>query len=150
MAKRATSEGVAVAWARTLELPAVATSLPALSTWPVLSGTVRGFVVVDGVVGSRVLGTAVRVPVISFSTWAAVPNSDQPQWGAANDMAEILWETQFARPFNPVRVRQGTTHRWALVQSVHGIQEPRRVPDVDESRAHFVTELALMWTEEPE
>lgn len=148
--KRATAEGVAVAWARTLALPAVSTSLPAVAQWPVLGGTVQGFVTVDAIVGGAVLDTPLRRPVVSFSTWAAVANSDRPQWGAASDLAEELWATTYADPFPGVIVQQDAKHRRAYVQTVKGRGEPRRVPDVDESRAHVVLELELWWTEVPE
>lgn len=150
MPNHATAEGVAVAWATGLALvPAVATTLPELSSWPIFSGsTVRGFVTL-GVVGSRPRGTKLRESVISFDTWAAVLNSDRPQWGAANNMAETLWSETTRHEFVPVRVQQHAAYFPAYVHSVHGIQEPRRVPDPDESRAHFVTEIALLWAEVP-
>jgi len=147
VAKLPTTEGVAVAWLSTLALPGVATTLPKLDAWPVMGGTVRGFVQVDGVVGSRVLG-GVRCPIVSVSTWAAVPGSDNPQWGAANDLAETVWTSvePNARFLSSVRVQQSAKHDAALVHSVYGVAEPRRVPDPDASRAHFVLEAALMWT----
>lgn len=149
--KRATSEGVAVAWARTLAVPAVATSLPTLDQWPVLAGSVRGFVTVDAIVGGAGRDTALRAPVVSFSTWAAVPDSDRPQWGAANDLAEIIREQCVATPFVPVRVQQDAYHREAMVLSVWGVApEPRRVPDPDQSRAHYVLDIGMRWIEIPE
>lgn len=149
--KRATSEGVAVAWARTLPLPGVSTSLPDLSTWPVLAGTLRGFVTVDAIVGGARRDTGLRMPVVSFSAWAAVPDSDRPQWGAANDLIEIIREQNDASPFVPVTVTQDAKHRSARVLSVWCPGgEPRRVQDVDESRAHYVLDVAIQWAELPE
>lgn len=148
MPNHATAEGVAVAWCSTLAVPAVATTLPELSTWPIFAGTtVRGFVIVDGVVGSRIMGNGMRVPVISFSSWAAVQNSDRPQWGAANEMIERIWAQTQRHGFPSVRVQQGASYREAYVHSVYGVSEPRRVPDPDTSRAHYVSEIAMMWTE---
>lgn len=149
MPNHATAEGVAVAWATGLALPAVATTLPALSAWPIFSGTsVRGFVTV-GIVGSVPRGNGMRESVASFDTWAAVLNSDRPQWGAANELAERLWTETLRGEFPTVRVQQHASYFPAYVHSVHGIQEPRRIPDQDESRAHYATEIAIMWTEVP-
>jgi hypothetical protein len=145
--KRATAEGVAAAWAGTLALPAVATTLPELGSWPVLAGTVRGFVVIDGVVGGTPRDTALRSPVIGISTWAAVPDSDRPQWGAANDLAEVILRETYRHPFVPVTVRQSPKHRYAIVHSVRVLSEPRRVPDPDEGRAHYVLDASIFWTE---
>lgn len=145
MPNHPTAEGVAVAWLSTLALPAVATSLPALTSWPVLGGTVKGFAVVDGVVGSRVFESGLRAPVISVSTWAAVPGSDNPQWGAANELAERVW-VKTHETFEPVRVQQSVKHAPAFVHSVYGIAEPRRVPDPETGYAHFVSEVAIVWT----
>lgn len=145
MPNHPTAEGVAVAWLSTLALPAVATALPALTSWPVLGGTVKAFVVVDGVVGSRIFDNGLRAPVISVSTWAAVPGSDNPQWGAANELAERVWAPTQER-FEPVRVQQSAKHAAAFVHSVYGVAEPRRVFDPDSGYAHFVSEVAVVWT----
>lgn len=145
MPNHPTAEGVAVAWLSTLALPAVATSLPKLEAWPVLGGTVRAFCVVDGVVGSRVFDNGLRAPIVSVSTWAAVPGSDNPQWGAANELAERVWQPTYER-FEPVRVQQSAKHAAAFVHSVYGVTEPRRVPDPETGYAHFVSEVAVVWT----
>lgn len=145
MPNHPTAEGVAVTWLKTLALPGVATSLPALTTWPVMSGTVRGFAIVDGVVGSRIFDNGLRAPVISVSTWAAVPGSDNPQWGAANELAERVWEKTYER-FEPVRVQQSAGHAPAFVHSVYGVAESRRVFDPETGYAHFVSEVAIVWT----
>lgn len=147
MPNHATAEGVAVAWATALALPAVATTLPELSSWPVFSGaTVRGFVTTS-VVGTQIGSGFMRHTVLTFDTWAAVVNSDRPQWGAANELAERLWWETMDASFMGRRVQQHPSYHPAYVHSVHGLQEPRRIPDPDTSRAHYTLDLALMWSE---
>lgn len=144
------SEMVAVSWLRAALSPftGVATSLPVLASWPVLGGTVRAFCVVDSVVGGQTGGTAYRQPVMSVSTWAAVPDSDNPQWGAAGQlMARIVDRvlTDWTAPalawsgYNSARVSSS----WLVSP------EPRRIPDQDSGRAHYVLDLGLAWTEVP-
>lgn len=145
--KRASGEGVAVAWARTLALPAVATTLPDVSQWPVLAGTVRGFVTVDAVVGGTVLDNPLRAPIVQFSAWAAVLDSDRPQWNAANELIETLWNAQYDLAAFPALVQQDAEHLSARVLAVRGLGEPARKNDPDESRAHFTCDLQMWWTE---
>ena len=105
----------------------------------------------DSIVGSRPRDTGMRNPIVSVTTWAAVPNDDNPQKGAADELAAIVWEWTYAAPFLPVRVRQGTSYRYADVHSVFGVQEPRFIPDpADESRARYTQEIGIQWTEVPE
>lgn len=145
-----TAEGVAVAYMRVIKAPnMVATTLPVLSSWPVITGTVRGFVTVDGVVGGSGRDTPLRVPVMGVSTWAAVPDSDQPQWGAANSIAEDIVSAVYAESSRPVLVRQGTSYDQALVQSMSMLAEPRRLQDPDTGRARFVMDLVIAWTRVP-
>ena len=145
-----TAEGVAVAYLRTIKAPnMVATTLPALSSWPVVTSNVRGFVVVDGVVGGSGRDTALRVPVMGVSSWAAVPDSDQPQWGAANSIAEDIVAAIYNEASRPVLVQQGASYDQALIQSMTLLAEPRRLEDPDTGRARFVMDLVIAWTRVP-
>lgn len=146
------SESVAVAWL-SLALPVgVATTLPKLTSWPVYSGTnVRGFATVT-IAGGRTFESGLRAPIVSVGTWAAVDGSDQPQYGAAVQLAELVVASCFAEDGRTpaVRVRKTNKYRYASVRSVRLNAEPRRVPDQDASVAHFETEIELFWTEVPE
>jgi hypothetical protein len=144
-----TAEGVARAYVDTLVTVGVATSLPMLPSWPVMFGNVRGFVVIDGVVGGTGRDTPLRVPVVSVSTWAAVLDSDRPQYGAANSLAEDIVHAVWAEGTRPVVVQQGPDYDSALVQDMTMPGEPRRIADPDTGRARFVTEIQLGWTRIP-
>lgn len=141
------SEAVAVAWLSGLLPVGVATTLPKLASWPVYSGTVKGFATVS-IVGGRTFDTGLRMPVVSVGTWAAVEGSDNPQWQAAMQLAELVLVPAFAL-FESVTVRPSVKYDLARVQSVRLNAEPRRVPDPDASMAHIETELILAWTEVP-
>lgn len=141
-----TSESVVVTWLSGWFPVGAATTLPKPGTWPVLANTVTGFATVT-VVGGRTLDNGLRLPVVSCGTWAAVPGSDRPQWGAASHLAELLVHAAQDEPFAPVTVRPSIKHASALVQSIRLLTEPRRIPDQDESVAHFETEFVLAWTE---
>jgi hypothetical protein len=142
------SESVAVAWLSARLPVGVATTLPKTSSWPLFNGTVRGFATVT-IVGGRTFEGPLRAPVVSVGTWAAVDASDQPQYGAAMQLAEILVSSCFAEDGRtPAQsVRRSDKYRYASVRSVRLVAEPRRVPDVDASVAHFETEIEIMWAE---
>jgi hypothetical protein len=144
-----TSEAVAVAWLSTWFPVGVATSLPKPGTWSTLSGSIQGFATVS-IVGGRIAGGFGRMPVVSLGTWAAVPGSDNPQWGAASQLAEKIVRLAQTPTFDPVFVRQRAGYERALVHSISLVSEPRRIPDPDASAAHFETEFVLVWTAEPD
>jgi hypothetical protein len=143
-------ERVAVAWLKSALAPfaGVATSLPALTSWPSLSGSVKAFVVVDGVVGGATGETRMRRPVISVSAWAALLDSDNPQWGAASEVQARIVDAVLSNHlpgqftwtgYAPARV----SSTWLVSP------EPRRVPDEDSGRAHYVLDIGMSWTEVP-
>lgn len=140
------SESVAVAWLGAVLPVGVATSLPKPGTWSTFSGTVQGFATVT-IVGGATQDFGLRRPIVSVGTWAAVPGSDNPQWGAASQLAEIIVAECLVLVPSVRRVRKSTKYAEALVHSVRLNAEPRRIPDPDASAAHFETELELAWTE---
>lgn len=146
---RPTPMGTAIAWLSTF-MPAVASNLPALDSWPVLSAPVRTFTVVPMVVGGSSLDTPLRVPIVQVETWAAVPGSDKLQLGAAEQQAEEIVTRIYADPFVPVLVRQRTGYDQALVQSARLLTEPRRLDDPDTGYARFVMDMELAWVRVPE
>lgn len=143
-----TSEFVAAAWLSAVLPVGVATSLPKRETWSTYSGTVKGFATVS-IVGGSTRDFGLRAPVVSVGTWAAVIGSDNPQWGAASQLAEIV-VAECLKLVPDVRVvKQSDKYASALVHTVRLNAEPRRIPDQDASVAHFETEFVLVWTEQP-
>lgn len=146
------SESVAVAWLSARLPVGVATTLPKLSTWPIYSGTaVRGFATVT-IVGGRTFESGLRAPIVSVGTWAGVDGSDQPQHGAAIQLAALVVASCFGEDGRTpaISVRKSNKYAYASVRSVRLNAEPRRVPDQDASVAHFETEIEMFWTEVPE
>jgi hypothetical protein len=151
MPKLPTAELVAVAYAkRILNLAGytapVVTTLPGVETWKD-----TGAVQVDGIVGSTSRENNIRDVVVALSAWGARPGSDKPPWGQANGLLEPIRDSAFLDWSNamPLDLEPANTYSPVLVQSVTtlGVQgEPRRVPDPDTSRAHYVMELRLFWT----
>jgi hypothetical protein len=142
----ATDEFVAGALLSDLLPVPAATTLPKLEVWPVYLGTIRGFATV-GIVGGGELENALEDPVVSVGTWAAVPGSDNPQWGAAAQLASIVWRIAKER-FVPRTYRQSVKYEPACVLSVSPVARPRRINDPDTSIAHFETEIRLHWVPE--
>lgn len=140
------SESVAVAWLGAVLPVGVATSLPKPGTWSAFSGTIQGFATVT-IAGGRTHDYGLRQPVVSVGTWAAVPGSDSPQWGAAAQLAEIVVAECLVLIPSVRTVRKSSKYAEALVHSVRLLAEPRRIPDPDASAAHFETEFVLSWTE---
>ncbi len=144
----ADSESVAVAWLSAVLPVGAATSLPKPGSWSVFSGTVQGFATVS-IVGGATQDYGLRRPILSVGTWAAVPGSDNPQWGAAAQLAEIVVAECLSLIPSVREVRKSPKYVPVLVQSVRLNAEPRRIPDPDASAAHFETEVEMMWTEVP-
>ena len=140
------SESVAVAWLSTWFPVGVATTLPRPGTWPILAGAIQAFGTVT-IVGGATRDTPLRSPVVSLGAWANIPGSDAPQWGAAVSLAEGLVHMCQDGTFVPVVVRPSAKYARAYVHSIRLNAEPRRIPDQDESMAHFETEFVLQWTE---
>lgn len=142
-----TNEGVAVAWLRGLPgvTAGVSTSLPRkLESW-----APTGFIVVS-VVGGVTRDTNLRSPVLSLDFWAAKVDSDSPPWGQANQYAEYVRDMVYREDLFPVPVVPAPgDYLPALVQGASLVSpDPRRIPDPDTSRAHYVLELSLHWTQE--
>lgn len=138
------SEIVAVAWVR--QIPdftgGVATRLPRSEQWPA-----AGFVTVS-VVGGVAWDTNLHTPVLSVDIWGVNPDSDRPPHGRTCALAEIVRDAVYRDDLYPMRVVPAPGDYYpALVQSAYLVSpEPRRVPDLDQSRSHYVLELALNWT----
>jgi hypothetical protein len=146
-----TATGTMITWLATV-VPAVASNLPEITSWPVLSGTVRGFVTVPTVAGGTVDYAGTRVPVLQVEAWAAVPSSDRPQYGAAEQLAEdIVTAVNALNGGGPaVLVRQRAGYNQALVQCAPMMTEPRRLDDPETGYARYLMDLSLAWVEVPE
>ena len=145
-----TATGTMITWLGTF-VPAVASNLPAVGQWPVLSSPVRGFVTVPTVVGGTVDYAGTRVPVLQVETWAAVPSSDQPQYGAAEQLAEdIVAAANALNQGAPIYVRQRAGYLRSLVHCVPFMTEPRRLDDPDTGYARYLMDLSLAWVEVPD
>lgn len=151
MPKMPTGELVAVAYAkRALALAGL--TAPVVTTLPDVAGWKdTGAVQVDGIVGSTSRDNDLRDMVASFSGWGARPGSDKPPWGQANGLLEAVRAGAFVDLGTgmDLDLEPAGVYSPVLLQGVstQGVQaEPRRVPDPDTSRAHYVVELRLLWT----
>ncbi len=137
-----TDEFVAAALLSDLLPVPAATSLPKPGTWPVWTGSTQAFATVS-IVGGGANANRLEDPVVSVSTWANVPGSDNPQWGAAAQLAALVWDAAGEGSFVPRTYRQSAKYVPVLVQSLSRVARPRRVPDTDASMAHFATEVRV-------
>jgi hypothetical protein len=141
-----TATGTVITWLATF-MPAVAQNLPKVSSWPVLSDTVRGFVTVPAVVGGSGRDTPLRVPVMQVECWGAAIDSDRPHYGAAEQLAEDVVFEVYNDAAYPRTVTQRTGYNAALIQSARLITEPRRLDDPDTGYARYVLDVELAWVE---
>ena len=148
MPKLPTGELVAVAYAKAVLLGAGKGSVPVVTTLPPVADWVStGAVQVGGIVGGAARDTALHDMVVSFEGWAARPNSDKPPWGQANELLEILWNDAYATDaFYAVELQPADVYSDVLIQSGKPLTPPRRIPDQDQSRAHYSMDLRLFWT----
>jgi hypothetical protein len=152
VASHPTATGTAITWLRTF-LPAVASNLPDISTWPIViqagNTLIRGFVTVPAVAGGAGRDTPLRVPVFGVEAWAGVPSSDVPQYGAAEQLAEVIVAEIYNDDAYPRLLTQRAGYNAALVQSARLLTEPRRLDDPDTGYARYVMDLELAWVEVP-
>ena len=140
------SEAVAVAWLKALNTvagTAVATTVPAASSWP-LVGTSRIFLQVLGTGGGTVGDTPYHRDVVSVDSWATKDGSDRPPLGIAMQALLRVWGAGFS-PGN-----LGLLEVEGQQVSVDGVRpvsaHPRRIPDQDQSRAHYSLDMEISWT----
>lgn len=141
------AEAVAVAWVKRLNTvagTAVATTVPVASSWP-LVGTSRAFIQVLGTGGGTVGDTPYHRDIVSVDSWATKDNSDRPPLGLAMQLALKVWGAGFSSSNQGlVEVEPGVT---VSVDSVRPISaHPRRIPDQDQSRAHYSLDVEISWT----
>lgn len=129
-------ELVAQAWLRQLQgVPSngVSTTLPKdNSTW-----AASGFVVIEVVGGTPDLYNPISNPVVSIKCYACSLNSSQPNWGKANQLAEIIKLNGYGTvdSVNNAQRVVGLAPQYqnARVLLAYPVSEPRRMPG-DEAR----------------
>lgn len=159
--QRCNTELVTRAWLKTvpgLPVNQIGTTLPQdNSTWSA-SGFVQLIVTGPGT-SSKYFGY--RAPVVTIHTWATNPDSQNPPWGKACDLAELVWaqclEDDNGRGDLDMGV-SGFTKK-AVVYQVWPLKEPKRIPwgfpsgqgsFIDPANtAHYTLDLQIAWAELP-
>lgn len=157
IAKRATTELVAIAWLRDLVGDIVATTVPRVpeSGIPVWADT--GFVTVHTSGGSANKDVPMRMPVVLIDCWGVAPNSIKPPWARTTALAEAIVAGCYDHEGTPRLLTLPAGYPNARVLSAYTVQEPRRpvVPGGGEasadlgSWARIVLALQLHWIEVP-
>jgi hypothetical protein len=142
-------ELVMQAWLRGIDgVPTngVGTTLPRDNT----AWAASGFVQINGVVGgSPGVDTPVYRPVMSLQFWANRPGSSKPDWGKANQLAEIVKAAGYGAVdayAPPARiVGLAPSFQNARVLACYALTEPRRIP-ADEARfALYQMDMQLVY-----
>ncbi|WP_329308335.1 hypothetical protein [Streptomyces microflavus] len=155
IAKRATTELVAIAWLRDLVGDIVATTVPRPGEDGIPTWADTGFVTVHTSGGSTNLYVPMRMPVVLIDCWAVSPNSVKPPWNRATVLAESIVAGCLDHESNPRLLTLSAGYPNARVLSAYTVQEPRRpvVPGGGEasadlgSWARIVMALQLHWVE---
>lgn len=148
MPKLPTGELVAKAYAKYALAAAglgtvpVATSLPDVAAW-----AETGAVQIDGIVGTTYRENNLRDMVASYSGWAARLDSDKPPYGQANELMEVIRESAFWDWPSAVELslEPAGVYSDVVIHAVHPVTEPRRIPDQDQSRAHYTMDFRVVW-----
>lgn len=140
-----TPELVGVAWLKSavpyLENN-VATAVPSeRGAW-----AAKGFVTVYSLGGDAENYVPWRNSVLSVSCWAVAPNSKQPPWNKAAQLAEqirlsVLDHATVGRPLTMPHA----AYKLAVVRTAQILQQPRRIYADDADLAHYQLDLELQW-----
>lgn len=152
IAKRATTDLVAVAWLKGLVGDIVATNVPRAK-----AGTAFDFVTVHTTGGSTNMYVPMREPVISIDCWSALAGSVKPPWKQATGLAEAIVAGCLDHEANPRLLVLGDGYPNARVLSAHVVQDPRRpvIPGAGDnsadlgSWARIILAIQLHWVEVP-
>lgn len=152
IAKRATTDLVAVAWLKGLVGDIVATTMPHPA-----AGTAFDFVTVHTAGGSTNMYVPMREPVVSIDCWSAPAASVKPPWNRATALAEAIVAGCLDHEANPRPLTLPTGYPGARVLSAHVVQDPRRpvVPGAGDnsadlgSWARIIMAIQLHWVEVP-
>lgn len=141
--QRANSELVAVAFIQSIlgQPGGVGARLPGdTSSW-----AKTGFVKLAVVGGSPNVYGPLRRPVVDVQAKWIAPNSVQPPWYLANDLAERILAGCYGAYQNPVEAILPAGFERALVQSAYALTEARRMGGDDSNIATFQFDLQLNW-----
>ena len=141
--KKANSELVAVAFLQQLlgQSGGVGARLPGdTSSW-----AQTGFVQISGVGGSPNVYAQLRRPVVDVRAKWIAPNSKQPPWNRAADLAERIIAGFYGEPAEPRLVVLPAGFERAFVQSAYALTEPRRIGGDDSNIATFQFDMQLNW-----
>lgn len=141
--KQPSSELVAAAWLRTLNLSAddVGIELPAdFTTW-----ADGGFVQVTTVGGSPAIHVPMRAPAIQVDAWCCRPGSEQAPWNRAGSLAGEVVDGCYAQT-RPVNIALSAGFREVRVHSAYPLTEPRPIPGDDYRFARYQFDMQLHWS----
>lgn len=145
---RARSELVAVAFIKTMSGIAtngmVSTQLPEDNTSWAASGFIKCGPVVGG---SPEMYVPIRKPVIQLNCYAVNSNTMFPDWGKAEELANLIVEGTFDTSllYKALTLRSGVNQ--ALVMSAEAMTEPARLEDNPSAYASYTVDLKLTWKE---
>lgn len=146
-----TSPLVAVAFLRALlgQSGGVGTRLPAKVEGKPESWADTGFVQITSVGGNVDPYALHYSPVLGVRCWAVAPNSKQPPWNVANQLAERIRTACYAVRSAPPVVQLPPGYPTCYVQSAYLLSEPMPVQGDDSSYACYRFDLQLHWVGEP-
>lgn len=150
-----TNRLVARTWLRSVLAAPVGVDwvLPAVTTAQMRSD---GFVVVNGVLGgSPDRDVPFRQPVFDLRCWVAPTElAEQPQWNAAEGLAQDVVNLAYAHPPAGVQLSPGAVlgarfaaYRPFRVATVLALSEPRELNNDPGNFAGFSLDLQIYWTE---
>lgn len=149
--KHANTTLVALAWLRSLAgVPldaggnkAVATTLPALAKW-----ATSGFITLGPIFGSTdELYVPLKHPVVQLDFWAVNATSKHPDYGLANELAEIVREAIDLTTFDGVpEIVMPTAVRPVWLSSIYAVSGVQNIPDPN-NYAHYTMDVHIGWIE---
>lgn len=135
----ATTRKVSVAWLQSLGLAAGAELPTETSTW-----ASTGFVTARASGGSPGIHVPVAHPVVMLQCWAVDPDTGEPPWNLAGDLAEAVRAGCFSDG-TQVALTIPDSDQNARVLSAYLISEPRPSYGDVGDYACLVADLALHW-----
>lgn len=105
-----------------------------------------GFVLLSVVGGSpNVYAAGLRRPVLDVQAKWIAPNSKQPPWFLANDLAERIVAGCYGAYDSPVEAILPAGFERAFVQTAYPLTEPRRIGGDASNIATYQFDLQLNW-----
>lgn len=140
----ATTPLVAAAWLGTvagLTTAIVDEKLPEdPTTWP------NGFITPYGTGGSSVPDVLLISPVVTLKCWAATPDTQDPPWGMAFNLAETVRAGTFDTTTMTRLLTLPNCDQTARVHSAYFVAEPRKSFGDEGDYACVIVDMRLHWT----